>query len=187
MNERRPTTDPASPTIARAERARDNRAPEGEETTAPAETPGGASDRSAMETTDYSASASDVIASRSPTRRYTVLGRVAQGGMGVIFKVWDGSLHRPLAMKVIRRIGDMANNPSTIRCPTKTAIPSQSPPPPTAPSSPSRCLRRQSTPVPRRLEVFLGHRVASAGLDQLCECRVFVATAAVAIASNGRR
>jgi WD40 repeat protein/serine/threonine protein kinase len=102
MNERRPTTDPASPTLARAARAPDNRAPDGEETTAPAQTPGGASDRSTMETTDYSASASDVIASRSPTRRYTVLGRVAQGGMGVIFKVWDGSLHRPLAMKVIR-------------------------------------------------------------------------------------
>src|SRR5262245_28269042 len=91
-----------SPTVAKAERAGDNRALEGEETTAPAQTPGGASDQSAMETVDYAASGGEVIASRLPTRRYTVLGRVAQGGMGVIFKVWDGSLHRPLAMKVIR-------------------------------------------------------------------------------------
>ncbi len=57
---------------------------------------------SPTETVDYSASGGNVIASRPPVRRYTVLGRVAQGGMGVIFKVWDGNLHRPLAMKVIR-------------------------------------------------------------------------------------
>jgi WD40 repeat protein/serine/threonine protein kinase len=86
-----------SSTVAKAERACDNCPPEGDQTTAPAQTPGGAS-----ETVEYSGSGGEVIASRLPARRYTVLGRVAQGGMGVIFKVWDGSLHRPLAMKVIR-------------------------------------------------------------------------------------
>jgi serine/threonine protein kinase len=90
------------PTPAKAERPGDNRASEYDQTTAPTRTPVGAGDRPGVETIDHSASGDDVIASRLPMRRYTVLGRLAQGGMGVIFKVWDGSLHRLLAMKVIR-------------------------------------------------------------------------------------
>ncbi len=35
--------------------------------------------------------------------RYRVLGEIAEGGMGAIFSVWDASLGRPLAMKVLRR------------------------------------------------------------------------------------
>ena len=35
------------------------------------------------------------------TLRYQVEGEVARGGMGVILKVWDKELRRPLAMKVI--------------------------------------------------------------------------------------
>jgi WD40 repeat protein/serine/threonine protein kinase len=97
-----------APTPAKAEgRAGNDCAPQCDRATAPAQTPAGDTDRSSQpvastETIDYSASGGDVITSRSPNRRYTVLGRVAQGGMGVIFKVWDSSLHRPLAMKVIR-------------------------------------------------------------------------------------
>jgi WD40 repeat protein/serine/threonine protein kinase len=80
--------------------------PQRDQTSDPHETQAAANDRpepvTSAETVDYSGSGGDVIASPAPVRRYTILGRVAQGGMGVIFKVWDGSLHRPLAMKVIR-------------------------------------------------------------------------------------
>jgi WD40 repeat protein/serine/threonine protein kinase len=54
------------------------------------------------ETVAYTDPGKKVIAGHSTSKRYTVLGRVAHGGMGVIFKVWDGNLNRPLAMKVIR-------------------------------------------------------------------------------------
>ena len=39
-------------------------------------------------------------------RRFRVTGRVAEGGMGVIFRLWDRDLRRHVAMKVIR---DAAN------------------------------------------------------------------------------
>jgi serine/threonine protein kinase len=35
--------------------------------------------------------------------RYRLLGEIAEGGMGAIFLVWDASLGRPLAMKVLKR------------------------------------------------------------------------------------
>jgi hypothetical protein len=96
-----------APTLAQTDgRAGNDCAPECDRTTAPVPASTGDNLRSrpvtSTETVDYSGSGDGVIASRSPVGRYTVLGRVAQGGMGVIFKVWDGSLHRPLAMKVIR-------------------------------------------------------------------------------------
>jgi serine/threonine protein kinase len=37
---------------------------------------------------------------RSPKERYRVIEEVAQGGMGVVLKVWDEDLRRELAMKV---------------------------------------------------------------------------------------
>ncbi|HUY31410.1 MAG TPA: malectin domain-containing carbohydrate-binding protein [Pirellulales bacterium] len=43
-----------------------------------------------------------VVALREAAKRYGVRGRLAQGGMGVIFRVWDGNLRRELAMKIIR-------------------------------------------------------------------------------------
>jgi WD40 repeat protein/serine/threonine protein kinase/Tfp pilus assembly protein PilF len=36
-------------------------------------------------------------------RRYTVRGEIAAGGMGVVYRVFDEQLQRPLAMKVLRR------------------------------------------------------------------------------------
>jgi len=42
------------------------------------------------------------IASLSPPKpRYTVLGEIAQGGMGRVLRVWDELLQRELAMKVV--------------------------------------------------------------------------------------
>ncbi len=38
---------------------------------------------------------------RAPGARYRLMGKIATGGMGTIFKVWDEDLRRVLAMKVI--------------------------------------------------------------------------------------
>jgi eukaryotic-like serine/threonine-protein kinase len=38
-----------------------------------------------------------------PAMRYGLQNRLARGGMGVIYKVWDKVLHRELAMKVVRQ------------------------------------------------------------------------------------
>jgi WD40 repeat protein/serine/threonine protein kinase len=43
-----------------------------------------------------------VVAMHDVAKRYGVRGQLAQGGMGVIFRVWDESLRRELAMKIIR-------------------------------------------------------------------------------------
>ncbi len=51
--------------------------------------------------------ASDFLAQldrrRGEGSRYRVLEEIGQGGMGRVFKVWDGDLRRILAMKVVRR------------------------------------------------------------------------------------
>jgi hypothetical protein len=44
----------------------------------------------------------DALKSRGPSSsRYRLKGEVAQGGMGVILRVWDEDLRRHLAMKVM--------------------------------------------------------------------------------------
>jgi hypothetical protein len=38
---------------------------------------------------------------RGARSRYVLLGEAARGGMGVILRVWDSVLERPLAMKIL--------------------------------------------------------------------------------------
>ena len=39
------------------------------------------------------------------TTRYQVLDRIGRGGMGVVYRVWDGELRREVALKTMRRPG----------------------------------------------------------------------------------
>ncbi len=48
---------------------------------------------------------SRLIETRTGMPRYQVKEEIARGGMGAILQVWDGSLDRPLAMKVILESG----------------------------------------------------------------------------------
>lgn len=43
-----------------------------------------------------------VVNPQAAPPRYGILERLAQGGMGIIYKAWDGRLRRELAMKLIR-------------------------------------------------------------------------------------
>jgi predicted Ser/Thr protein kinase len=46
------------------------------------------------------------IGSAAGRKRYSVRGELGKGGMGVVLKVWDEDLNRPLAMKVLRKDGN---------------------------------------------------------------------------------
>jgi WD40 repeat protein/serine/threonine protein kinase len=54
------------------------------------------------DTIGQAASVTPAEPGRPSPARYRILGRLAQGGMGVIYRVWDESLRRLLAMKIIR-------------------------------------------------------------------------------------
>lgn len=46
-----------------------------------------------------------------PNARYSVKGVVGEGGMGVVYSIWDSDLRRRLAMKVIRAAADSREPP----------------------------------------------------------------------------
>lgn len=68
-------------------------------------------DEALDETVVFSRDAGNTVRRKLDDRQYRVVDEVARGGMGVVHRVWDDSLGRHVAMKVIRGQDEIGSSP----------------------------------------------------------------------------